>query len=189
LIFICVAFLVSCNQKNEDIAAYVNGKPIFHEKIITIVAHFDHPEVTYESILNNTIDEYVVLCFGESLGIVVSDDEFDEYIRNYVNHFSFYYDIGVDVYGEESYLEGLRVGKNFSIAKEYIIKNIIETDDITLYDLNSFLDNYFNGKYKWNDLTEAEKESAYDIILEVRKEIAFNNWVTQEREKYDIIIS
>ena len=164
--------------------AYVNKRPIPRERVVTTVDHINQTEVTFESVLNNTINESVVVQVGERLGLFTSEYDFGKYINDYMSRFPGFFDMGVGIYGKANYLDGLRVRWNYAKVKEYVIANVISIEPVTHEELVDFLDD----SYEWNDLNEEERQSVNDIVLGYHIEESFSKWVALERQGFNIVI-
>lgn len=185
LIIVAILFLLlSCNQY-DGVAAYVNDDKIYREDIERVVEHFDNPDLTYNDVLNNTINESVVIQTGRKIGVPIVEKDFRDYIKEYKSDYPDFYKKGTEIYGEEKYVEGLWKSHQYKLTKKYVIENFISIEEATHDELIAQLAQ-LDGALIWDELTEEEKHSLYDIVYGQKIETAFAEWVASKRTDFNV---
>jgi len=179
---ILAVFLSGCTNPNESIAATVNGENILVQDIKDAV--IIHNGYSYEDILENTIDETLVLQKAEEYKISISDSEFKDYLKNYKENFAYFFELGVEQYGEENYIRNIRIQLKYRKTKEYVLANVLKDNVVTNDDILGNID-----IDTWNKLTREEREEAREKLTKLKEEEMFQKWVKDLRKNAEVIYS
>lgn len=179
LIFpIVILLLLSLSpQDKSSIAAIVNGEKIYVEDITTVVDYLGNDNYSYEEILNNSIDELLVIQEATKQGIIISDDEFYDYINHYKLTYPHFYNYGIKIYGENRYLEGLKNRLIYKEMQEFVINNILDKTIICDKDIYNYI-SYFEDVTidDYNNLSDYEKETVNNNIKKIKEQTDFESW-------------
>lgn len=147
-------------DSHDEIAAIINGEHIYVSDINRILEEYkDNENISFESILNNSIDELLIVQYGKRIGIEASVNEIDERLSYFKNSF---HDKYIELL-ESGNLDKYRDNLENLIVYDKTIENVLsQCDDRITVDENEAL-----SWYKENidtDLTNFSKHK--DMIVE-----------------------
>lgn len=136
----------SIEQADAGVAAVVNGETIFLKNIEAAYAQqsmdLQNPYARIQDkreILNNTIRELVVIQYGKSQGVFLSDQDNSQFIENLKEYMPEAYERGIAAYGEEEYHNGLRMRQLFTFSKKDIMERLEKEITISMNEVNAYV--------------------------------------------------
>ena len=79
IVIVCVIlfnFSFHCFNERKNVAAIVNGEYIYVEDINDVLSEYEETDgVTYDVILENTINELLIVQYGKNKGLEATDAE------------------------------------------------------------------------------------------------------------------
>lgn len=180
--------IVSCNN-NNNIAASVNGEYIYSSDINIVVEHFNDEKYDFKAVLNNTINELLVVQKAKKNNIFISKSEFQSYVDKFKGEVPLLYNIGVEIYGENKFISGLKVRQIYKKMKSYVSDNILEQVKVQDADIIKYISYFKNVTYEdYKGLSQLEQAEVIGKIKVFKQEELFNNWVKELRNAADIKI-
>lgn len=174
------------NVPESDVAAFVNGEKIFVDDIKRVLSEYDETDgITYEKILQNSIDELVVVQHGIKQGYDATDEEIKQrelYLKN--NMPEVYFEI--EEIGIEKYRENLRNLIIFEkVKKDYLEKFSKETKVTDDEAKQWYVDNISK------DMKNFEKNRALIIssLQDEKKNERIDDFIKTLRKDSEIIIN
>lgn len=177
-----IFFSCSFNSLENKIVVTVNDEAIYEYQIQNVLNQSLEKPIDRDFLIENSINELVVVQFGQKNGIKIEDDLFQEYISNYKKQYPDYFQKGIDIYGVDEFYKGLKYHLIFQQTKDKIIKEEISETNATDNDLKSYL------KTKEYDIILSDEN--YNLIKEKyikeTQEILFKEWVEKQRKDCSI---
>lgn len=193
-VFLCIVILVlsSCNnkktieqynKKTEDkIVVSVNDENIYESQLQNVIKQsLDNP-IDRSFLIENSINQLVVVQFGKKMDIFIEDEYFETYIENYKKQYPEYFQRGIEIYGEDEFLKGLRYHLIYKETKNKIISE--KFSDI--YVSSDVLKAYLKEKKHNITLSEDNFNTIKDKYIQDTQEALFDNWVKEIRADYQI---
>lgn len=173
-------------DSHDEIAAIINGENIYVSDINRILEEYkDNENISFESVLNNSIDELLIVQYGKRIGIVASVNEIDERMSYFKNSF---HDKYIELL-ESGDLDKYRDNLEKLIVYDKTIENILsQCDDRITVDENEAL-----SWYKENidtDLTNFSKHKnmIVESLQDEKERQAITKFVIELRKNSEITI-
>lgn len=183
--------LVGCSGNNiehaETIAATVNGEIIYKYEIEAAIAEFTEYTVSYDDVLQNSINELVVVQSAADYGIQLAETDLNSFINNYQTHYPHFYQLGVELYGEDTYREGLARRHIFNLVKRHVEENELPKPEITEEDIFAYLKT-LNIDTDFLQLSDSDKYALTERIYREQMDEHFYNWMLSQWEDHLIVI-
>lgn len=133
MISIC---LCACGEQNpaqkaeagDPILATVNGEPILKSEIDPVYEEYKESDVTYEQIIEDTIDEILVIQQAPKYKLSVSKADVDESVEFYKITYPKMYQELSETYTEKEIRKKLKDRLLFSTVRDYALKYICPVD-------------------------------------------------------------
>jgi hypothetical protein len=188
ILLISIILTTGCSKNNiGDIAATVNGESIYVNDINIVVKHFNEDKYDFDTILNNTINELLVVQEAKKNNISISDGDFQAYIDMYKEELPLLFEKGVEIYGEEKFISGLKVRQIYKKMKAHVLDNIIGEITIQDTDVSEYIVYFPNVTYEdYLGLSKAEQVEVKEKIRTLKQQDLFNSWVKQLRDAAEI---
>jgi len=164
---ICIWMIIiltfcGCSQNTElnEIAAIVNGENIYQEEILNVLN--DDKNLTYDVVLQNTIDDLLLIQYGIELGMEVSDQDVEERFSEVVS-LSPMIEEKIEKFGIDKYKDILKnVITIEKVKKDYLSK--YEKDlQVTDAEIDNWYRENINGEYlKSPSIREQVEQVIYD---------------------------
>lgn len=190
LLTIVTCILCSCRKSidvpPDNIAAEVNGEPIYFTEIENALKNIRDENITFDTILRNSVNELIVVQMAPSYGIDVPQEEFEAYIEQYKSSYADIYAKGVELYGgEDKFIEGLLRQKIFNKTRSYLTQNVLEPITVSDEEISAYCEMYSVDPEL---LSEDEYDVVYDRLHLDKEDAYFFEWMLSQWEKHDIKI-
>lgn len=118
-------------KDSNDIAATVNGEPVYEKEIEDALSRHKETDITREDIIIVAAKEILVIQEAEKLGIVISSNELDEGVKTLEEEYPKFYELAIDQYKDISaYKEALRYRMIYESVKDKIISEYVEENPL-----------------------------------------------------------
>ena len=155
--------ITGCKVEEEmPVAATVNGEPIYEYQIEQVVNQLPEGEIDRDEVLEESIRQLVVIQTGREYGINMTDEEMDKLLLEYKGAYLDIYQQGIEIYGEEGLVNGLKYKTLYEKTKQYMLDHIIIPEiDMTDEELEQYLLDQEVGDIEINDETREIIEQSY----------------------------
>ena len=171
-----------CNSKNSDIVVTVNGEAIYEYQLENVMKQSIDNSISREDLLENSINQLVVVQYGKKVGISIDDNYFDDYINRYKSGYPEYFAKGIDVYGEEEFIDGLRYHLIYQMTREKVISDNFSDIEIS----ENILTLYIKEKGLRIELSKENYDLVKDKYISEKQEELFDEWVAEQRSNSEI---
>lgn len=171
-----------CNSQKNDVVVAVNGEAIYEYQLENVMKQSIDNSISREDLLENSINQLVVVQYGIEANVNIDDSYFDDYINRYKSDYPEYFAKGIEVYGEEEFIDGLRYHLIYQKTREKIISEQFSDIEIS--------ENILILYIKEKGLQIEISKDNYDIIKEKyiteKQEELFDEWVAEQRNNSEI---
>lgn len=132
---------------NSEIAAEVNGVPIYRYEIERVLNLYVDSELTYDSVVNSAVREELVIQAAKENGLGISDKDLEKKMAEYKIAFPKVYEKLVIQYGsEKKFAQSYAYLLDYNAMKESVIQGYKETMGLTDDQCSEdALESYFNS--------------------------------------------
>lgn len=184
-IIILTIIITGCGSKlsENNIAAIVNDEYIYYDELINVIENSDG--IAYETVLTNTISDLLMIQYGRSNGIDVTDSEVDE---RYNEVLFLYPEIKSDIergIGISKYKENLRKQMLLAKIRDYYISEHKEEVAVSEEEITEWYEKNISGN---NVSSDVIRENVKEVIFKQKEEILFSELIENLKEKANITI-
>lgn len=162
------------SKADSPVLVMVNGEPIFKAEIDPVYEEYRESDVTYEQIIEDTIDEVLVIQQAPKYKLSVSEADIDENIEFYKASYPELYQELFETYTEEEIRKKLGDRALFSTVRDYALKHICPIDHELIeefaneYELEEQLKSYTDDQLKYTLNSELQNFAIKQWVKELR---------------------
>lgn len=180
--------LCACGKQNPTqeadaggtVLATVNGEPILKSEIDPVYEEYRESDVTYEQIVEDTIDEILVIQQAPKYKLSVSEDDIDESVAFYRSTYPDMYRELSETYTEEEIRKKLGDRLLFSTVRDYALEEICPIDHPLIQEFKAVnkLEEQLDG------YTDEQLKQTLDSELQ---NFALKQWTKELRTSAEIV--
>lgn len=178
---ICIIVFSACGNnvdKNNEVAAVINGEEIYIQDIERVATETDTDE---KDVLNDSINDLLIIQYGIENGIIISDEMVNERIIEVESGYPDMYNDIIESIGKEKYFNNLKYLMILEETKNYYIeKNMFEIKE---GELKEWYKKYISKDMKGYEIS---KDSVYEAVFEEKEQNVILELIRELREKADI---
>lgn len=184
LTILIISFLVGCSKTTEqnEVAAIVNGEKIYCEEIKNVL-HNDET-LTYDTVLQNTINDLLIIQYGKKSGIDVFTDEVESRFNEIVA-LSPTIMKKIEGIGVEQYKKILKNVILLEKSKEFYLSQFKSELLVTDEEIDEWYKENINGEYIQSS---SVRESIKDAIYDKKEDKLLKKLIEDLKGKANIII-
>jgi hypothetical protein len=189
IVIMVLLFLTSCKgtDDKEGVIVEVNGDVILDDEIMPVYEQCKEDGITYQEIVENSIDELIVIQQADKFEIFVDEGEVKHNLEHFKHSGGIYYDMSEELYTEEELLIKLKRIMLYQKTKEYVYETIIPSPNmVSEEDVNGFIEFYELGDYFEEYKEEYSEEEIIEGLWTEISDYLFYVWVQELREEAEI---